>query len=136
MSVSLTAIAQLIAALIGGAGITALVQALFGRRKIQAEATDMFTDSVTGWAKEVKADATEARDRAKALNAELDTVSDRVSDFAVEVRSLAYELDEAFAKLRRWKQAINDDDITRDQLRAMVDADFPHDYPPPNGGTK
>lgn len=112
------AVPTVVAALVGSAGLSAIVQAFTGRKKSRADAADVLTDSVTGWGKELKEEATQARLRADALNASLDSTT-------AKVRSLSWELDIAFTKLRRWKAAIKNPQISRDQLVTMVEIDFP-----------
>lgn len=125
-------IAQLLGVLLAGTGLWRLIEAFMGRRKVRADAADVLTDSVTEWAKELKDEAAQARIRADALNATLDVSRDKAAELASQVRTLAYELEVAFAKLRRWKRAIKDEGVSRGQLASMVDADFPNDYPNTN----
>ncbi len=124
-------IVQLVASSLGSVGLLRLVEAWIGRRKGHADAADVLTESAVEWAKDLKEEAAEARRRADQLNASLDASRDKAADLAVQLRGLMYELDVAYAKIRRWKAAIKDPEIPRDRLVLMADAE---DLPNPNGG--
>lgn len=116
---------QTLIIVLGSAGLYRLVNAFTARNKSRVDAATDLSSAATDFAKELKLDAAQARDRAKALNAELDASKDKVAEMAMQVRSLSYELDLAFARLRRWKAAILDEDIGRQQLIVMVESDLP-----------
>ena len=102
----LTLAVSVVAAVLGGGGMAAIVTALARRKVTRVEAADLLNESALEFASTLKADAADAR-------RELGEMRREMGEVRHEAEALAYEL-------RRLRLAILDPFATLDQLRAMV----------------
>ncbi len=133
-----TEIVTAIIGVIGGVGgIGAFLTSIFQRKKIRAEAADVLTDTaitlveplqrrvkeVTDEAREARAETRQAREETRQARAETQLAREEMSE-------LRADLGEVMTLLRRWRAAVLNPHITREQLQEMVRAESP---PTPNG---
>jgi len=118
---------QIVAAILGGAGVTQVVQAFARRRPTRVEAVEKLNDATLKWAEELEKDAAAAREQAReqAREARVDATECHRQMAAVrrEATALADEL-------HRIVRAVHDPYMSLDRLRVMVP------FPPANGSTK
>ncbi len=140
MKPSIVNVAYVLAVLLTSVGGYKMIDAFTLRLKTRVDSADRLTVAATDWARELKAEAAEARaqmnaqaiearDQTEAMNKELDASAAKVSEFSGKIRRLSWELDTAYARLRRWKMAILDTTVRRDQLVRMVETDLPNEDP-------
>lgn len=101
-----TVVASLIAAVLGGGGSVAIINAFARRNVTKVEAADRLNESTLEWAERLKADAMSAREEAAGARLEMAAVRR-------EAEALAWDL-------RRLRLAILDPYATLERLRLMV----------------
>lgn len=108
-----TVIASVVAALLGGGGIAAVITAMGGRKVAKVEAADRLNESTLEWAAAVKADAADARRETADARREM-------AEMRLEMASVRHEAEALAKDLRHLRLAILDPFATLEQLRAMV----------------
>lgn len=124
-------VATTVIGVLGGiGGSAALVGQIFQRRKIRAETADVLTDTALTLVEplqkrvqEVTAEAREAREETRQSREETRQARE-------EMGELRESLGEVIAMLRRWRAAVLNPHVTREELQEMVRAESP---PSPNG---
>lgn len=117
---AITAVIGLIGGM-GGSG--ALLGHIFQRRRIRAEAADVLTDTALTLVQPLRARVKELDSEARATRAE-------VREARNDARHLRDELGDVLATLRRWRAAILDHRVSRDELDLMVTTEYPMLGPP------
>lgn len=113
-----TVIASVIAALLGGGGMAAVISALAGRKVAKVEAADRLNESTLEWASAVKADAADARRETADARREM-------AEMRLEMATVRREAEALAQELRKLRLAILDPFATLEQLRAMVGGSGP-----------
>ena len=114
---------QIVAAILGGAGVTQVVQAFARRRPTRVEAVEKLNDATLKWAEELEKDAAAAREQAREARVDATECHRQMAAVRREATALADEL-------HRIVRAVHDPYMSLDRLRVMVP------FPPANGLTK
>jgi hypothetical protein len=109
----LMVISTVLASVLGGGGVAAIITAFSRRRVSKVEAADRLNESTLEWAAAVKADAADARRETADARREMAEMRLEMSTVRREAEALAQDL-------RRLRLAILDPFATLDQLRSMV----------------
>jgi hypothetical protein len=108
-----TVIASVVAALLGGGGIAAIISAVSRQKVTKVEAADRLNESTLEWAAAVKADAADARRETADARREM-------AEMRLEMATVRREAEALAQELRQLRLAILDPFATLDSLRMLV----------------
>lgn len=109
----LTVVFSLVASLLGGGGMVAIINALAKRKVTKVEATERLTDSAAEWADKLQEHAERALKQAESAQRETEAVRQQMTVVRREAEVLAWEL-------RSLRLAILDPAATLEALRQRV----------------
>lgn len=116
MSALITTASTVLAGVLGGGGMVAIVNAFAKRRQVKVDAADRLSDGALKWVDEFQADAREARSEAAAARRE-------ATEAHAQMRAVRAEAQWLAGQLQALRRAIVDPNATLDRLRMLVAED-------------
>jgi hypothetical protein len=113
-----TTVSTILAGVLGGGGLVAVVNAVAKRSAVKVDAAARLSDETLKWVNEFQDSAKEARSEAFAARQE-------ATEAHAEMRLVRTEVAWLAGQLQQLRRAILDPGATLERLRAMVGPDYP-----------